>query len=75
VQRGVRHYFRNTGKDLAASFVTFSPPFDGRDTVTAEVPAEAAPEAAPASPAPPPKPKSWWHFWGPGDTSEPAPKP
>jgi mannose-6-phosphate isomerase-like protein (cupin superfamily) len=75
VQRGVRHYFRNTGKDPAVSFVTFSPPFDGRDTVTVEVPAEAAPEAAPASPAPPPKPKSWWHFWGPGDASEPAPKP
>ena len=75
VQRNVRHYFRNTGKDLAAAFVTFSPPFDGRDLVTAEVPAEAAPEAAPASPAPPPKPKSWWHLWGHDDASEPAPKP
>ena len=56
VQRGVRHFFRNTGSGPAVSFVTFSPPFDGRDTVTAEIPAtEQAPE--------PPK-KSWWHFWG-----------
>jgi len=51
VERGVRHYFRNTGKDVAAAFVTFSPPFDGRDTVTAEPPAESAPEKAPAPPA------------------------
>jgi mannose-6-phosphate isomerase-like protein (cupin superfamily) len=36
VNRGVRHFFRNTGDDLCAAFVTFSPPFDGRDTVTAE---------------------------------------
>jgi mannose-6-phosphate isomerase-like protein (cupin superfamily) len=74
VQRGVRHYFRNTGKDLAAAFLTFSPPFDGRDMVTAEVPAEAA-AAAPTSPAPLPTPKSWWHLWGRDDASEPPPKP
>jgi mannose-6-phosphate isomerase-like protein (cupin superfamily) len=66
VQRGVRHHFRNTGKDLAAAFITFSPPFDGRDTVTVEVPAEKAPEPAPA-----PKQKSWWHFWGGGEASKP----
>jgi len=75
VQRGVRHYFRNTGKDLAAAFVTFSPPFDGRDMVIAEVPAEAAPPTAPTSPAPPPSQKSWWHWWGRDDASEPTQKP
>jgi mannose-6-phosphate isomerase-like protein (cupin superfamily) len=64
VQRGVRHFFRNTGSSPAASFVTFSPPFDGRDTVTAEVPAtEQVPE---------PAKKSWWRFWG---RSAPLPKP
>jgi mannose-6-phosphate isomerase-like protein (cupin superfamily) len=68
VQRGVRHFFRNTGSSPAASFVTFSPPFDGRDTVTAEIPAtEQTPE--------PPK-KSWWRFWGSrGASSEPQAKP
>ena len=56
VSRGTRHFFRNSGSDPAASFVTFSPPFDGRDTVTAEIPApEQAPEAGK---------KSWWRFWG-----------
>ena len=45
VHRGVRHFFRNTGKDAAATFVTFSPPFDGRDTVTAEVAAAEQPPA------------------------------
>lgn len=39
IHRGVRHFFRNTGTEAAAAFVTFSPPFDGRDTVTAETPA------------------------------------
>ena len=64
VQRGVRHFFRNTGSGPAASFVTFSPPFDGRDTVTAELPAtEQAPE---------PTKKSWWRFWG---RRAPPPKP
>jgi mannose-6-phosphate isomerase-like protein (cupin superfamily) len=73
VQRGVRHHFRNTGKDLAAAFITFSPPFDGRDTVTSDVPAEKAPEPAEKAPEPaPPKPKSWWHFWG-GEEAKPAP--
>lgn len=57
VNRGARHYFRNAGKDAAVAFVTFSPPFDGRDTVTAEIPpAEEAAESAPK--------KSWWRFWG-----------
>jgi mannose-6-phosphate isomerase-like protein (cupin superfamily) len=54
VQRGVRHFFRNTGGDAAAAFVTFSPPFDGRDTVTAE------PPASEQSPAPDKAKKSWW---------------
>jgi mannose-6-phosphate isomerase-like protein (cupin superfamily) len=40
VQRGVPHFFRNGGKAPAAAFVVFSPPFDGRDTITAEMPAE-----------------------------------
>jgi mannose-6-phosphate isomerase-like protein (cupin superfamily) len=48
VHRGVRHFFRNTGNDAAVTFVTFSPPFDGRDTVTAEAPAAEQP-AAPAT--------------------------
>ena len=43
IHRGVRHFFRNGGKDAAAAFVTFSPPFDGRDTVTAEAPAAEQP--------------------------------
>ena len=55
IQRGVRHFFRNTGREPSAAFVTFSPPFDGRDTVTAEVP--------PAEQAPAPAKKSWWR-WG-----------
>lgn len=45
VNRGVRHYFRNTGKEAAVAFVTFAPPFDGRDTVTAEAPPSAEPSA------------------------------
>jgi mannose-6-phosphate isomerase-like protein (cupin superfamily) len=62
VYRGVRHFFRNTGKDAAAAFVTFSPPFDGRDTVTsdssaAEQPGTSAqgrktPSAGEGAPAP-----------------------
>ena len=55
VNRGVRHYFRNTAKEPAATFVVFSPPFDGRDMVTAEVPAEEQPKAEPATP--------WYRFW------------
>jgi mannose-6-phosphate isomerase-like protein (cupin superfamily) len=38
VNRGLRHFFRNTSTEVCAAFVTFSPPFDGRDTVTADVP-------------------------------------
>jgi mannose-6-phosphate isomerase-like protein (cupin superfamily) len=56
INRGVRHYFRNTSKDEAAAFVVFSPPFDGRDTVTAEPPAEEKPAPAPSRP--------WWKLWG-----------
>jgi mannose-6-phosphate isomerase-like protein (cupin superfamily) len=43
IQRGVRHFFRNTGSDPAVAFVTFSPPFDGRDTTTAEGPTAEQP--------------------------------
>lgn len=57
VNRGLRHYFRNTGQEPAAAFVVYSPPYDGRDTVTAEVPAEEAAEL------PPPPAKSRWKFW------------
>jgi len=55
IQRGVRHFFRNTGREPAVAFVTFSPPFDGRDTVTAELPAAEQPSE--------PAKKSWWRFW------------
>jgi len=54
VQRGVRHFFRNTGSSPAAAFVTFSPPFDGRDTVVAEIPPSE-------QPLEPPK-RGWWPF-------------
>jgi mannose-6-phosphate isomerase-like protein (cupin superfamily) len=57
VNRGLRHFFRNTGKEPAAAFVIFSPPYDGRDTVTAEV----LPDEAKSAPAP--AKKSWWQFW------------
>jgi mannose-6-phosphate isomerase-like protein (cupin superfamily) len=50
VHRGVRHFFRNTGDEPAAAFLAISPPYDGRDTVTADVPAEPAPVA----------PRGWW---------------
>jgi len=63
INRGVRHYFRNSSKDPAASFVVFSPPFDGRDTVTAEVPAEEQPKAEPSRP--------WWRPWGRGSSKSP----
>jgi mannose-6-phosphate isomerase-like protein (cupin superfamily) len=53
IHRGVRHFFRNGGKDAAATFMTFSPPFDGRDTVTAEAPAaEQSPPPAKEGQAP-----------------------
>jgi mannose-6-phosphate isomerase-like protein (cupin superfamily) len=54
VHRGVRHFFRNTGTDPAVAFVTLSPPFDGRDTVTAEEPS-AEPPTAPAKSGSPPE--------------------
>jgi mannose-6-phosphate isomerase-like protein (cupin superfamily) len=55
IQRGVRHFFRNSGSEPAASFVIFAPPYDGRDTVTAELPAAAE--------TPEPPKKHWWKFW------------
>jgi len=63
VHRGTRHFFRNTGKDPAAAFVVFSPPFDGRDTVKADTPAPEEPpeppkvEEAPAKTEEAPNPK------------------
>jgi mannose-6-phosphate isomerase-like protein (cupin superfamily) len=33
IPRDVPHYFVNRGKEPAVAFVTFSPPFDGKDTV------------------------------------------
>jgi quercetin dioxygenase-like cupin family protein len=57
VHRGTAHFFRNTGKEPAAAFVVFSPPFDGRDTVSAKDAGEAAVEEAAAKPK-----KSGW-FW------------
>jgi mannose-6-phosphate isomerase-like protein (cupin superfamily) len=35
VPRGTPHFFRNTGESPAVAAVVFSPPFDGRDTVSA----------------------------------------
>jgi mannose-6-phosphate isomerase-like protein (cupin superfamily) len=64
INRGVRHYFRNSGKDAAAALVVFSPPFDGRDTVTAEVPAEETPAMEVPS-------RPWWRFWGRSSTKAP----
>lgn len=58
INRGVRHYFRRTSKEEPASFVVFSPPFDGRDIATAEAPADE-------KPAPPPS-RPWWKLWGGG---------
>ncbi len=68
IQRGVSHFFRNTGREPAAAFVVFSPPFDGRDNVTAEVPAGAKrPRQAPE--------KSWWKVWGDPSSAAPAAEP
>lgn len=36
IPRGETHFFRNTGDDPAVAFVSFSPPFDRRDVVSAE---------------------------------------
>ncbi|MGH7819166.1 MAG: cupin domain-containing protein [Candidatus Binatia bacterium] len=58
VNRGTLHFFRNTGKEPAVAFVVFSPPFDGRDTVSAKEEAQ--------TPPPPPekkKKKSGWLPW------------
>jgi mannose-6-phosphate isomerase-like protein (cupin superfamily) len=55
VNRGIRHYFRNGGKSPAVAFVVFSPPYDGRDTVTADLPEVKAPVETP-------KKRWWWPF-------------
>lgn len=55
IHRGTPHFFRNTGREPAVALVVFSPPFDGRDTVTAE--------GKPEEPAKPEgKKKRWWPF-------------
>lgn len=36
VPKGVPHFFVNTGDQPAAAFVTFAPPYDGKDNVPAE---------------------------------------
>lgn len=36
VPRGQKHFFVNTGDGPAAAFVTFAPPYDGRDSIPAE---------------------------------------
>jgi quercetin dioxygenase-like cupin family protein len=36
VPRGIVHYFVNTGRQPAAAFVTFAPPYDGKDNVPVE---------------------------------------
>jgi mannose-6-phosphate isomerase-like protein (cupin superfamily) len=38
IPRNTPHYFVNTSPEPAAAFVVFSPPFDGKDTVTVEMP-------------------------------------
>lgn len=55
IGRGIPHYFRNTGSNPAVALVVFSPPFDGRDTVT-------APEEVGQMPKPLQKNKNWWPF-------------
>lgn len=68
IHRGTPHFFRNTGETPAAAFVVFSPPFDGRDVVTARKDSgrggEVAPDEEDGDPAPSKeKPeKSGW-FW------------
>ncbi|MGH7860029.1 MAG: cupin domain-containing protein, partial [Candidatus Binatia bacterium] len=55
INRGTPHFFRNSGKNPAVSFVIFSPPFDGRDTVSAKEEPKKAPEKE--------KKKSDWLPW------------
>ena len=59
VQRGTPHFFRNTGKEPAVAAVVFSPPFDGRDTVSNEAvtPKEGEEEAEEK-----PRKRGWWPF-------------
>jgi mannose-6-phosphate isomerase-like protein (cupin superfamily) len=38
IPRGAVHYFINTAGEPAVAFVVFSPPFDGKDTVSVEKP-------------------------------------
>ncbi|MGH7899522.1 MAG: cupin domain-containing protein [Candidatus Binatia bacterium] len=65
IQRGARHFFRNTASDPAAAFVTYSPPFDGHDTVTAELPAAKKKAEEDDSG------ERWWRFWNRSAEDEP----
>ena len=38
IPRDVVHYFVNQSREPAVAFVTFSPPFDGKDTIPVAVP-------------------------------------
>jgi mannose-6-phosphate isomerase-like protein (cupin superfamily) len=38
IPRGAVHYFVNTASEPTVAFVLFSPPFDGKDTVSVEKP-------------------------------------
>jgi mannose-6-phosphate isomerase-like protein (cupin superfamily) len=38
IPRNTPHFFVNTSPQPAAAFVVFSPPFDGKDTVTVNMP-------------------------------------
>ena len=38
IPRGVVHHYVNTGSEPTVAFVTFSPPFDGKDTIPVTAP-------------------------------------
>ena len=38
IPRGVVHHYVNTGAEPTVAFVTFSPPFDGKDTIPVTAP-------------------------------------
>ena len=38
IPRGAAHFYVNTGVEPTIAFVVFSPPFDGKDTISVKVP-------------------------------------
>jgi mannose-6-phosphate isomerase-like protein (cupin superfamily) len=38
IPRGAAHFYVNTGVEPTIAFVAFSPPFDGKDTISVKVP-------------------------------------